>query len=81
MTGADHIVYELTYNDPEVYTAPWTARLDWTRNDEYQFFEYACHEGNVQIRNYITAAARVSRTPKAAQVTAAKVPKPCKASR
>ncbi len=57
MTGPDHIVYELTYSDPEVYTDKWTARLDWTRDEEYEFFEYACHEGNVQIRNYITAAA------------------------
>ncbi|TIX51564.1 hypothetical protein [Alteraurantiacibacter aquimixticola] len=56
MTGPDSIVYELTYTDPKVYTAPWTARLDWTRNEEYEFFEYACHEGNVQVRNYITAA-------------------------
>jgi len=56
MTGPDSIVYELTYSDPEVYTDSWTARLDWTRNDEYEFFEYACHEGNVQPRNYITAA-------------------------
>jgi hypothetical protein len=56
MTGPDSVVYELTYEDPEVFVAPWTARLDWTRNDEYAFFEYACHEGNVQIRNYITAS-------------------------
>jgi hypothetical protein len=56
MTGQDSIVYELTYSDPETFTAPWTARLDWQRNDAYQFFEYACHEGNVQIRNYITAS-------------------------
>lgn len=56
MTGPDSIIYELTYEDPEVFTAPWTARLDWTRNSEYKFFEYACHEGNVQIRNYITAS-------------------------
>jgi len=56
MTGADHIVYELTYSDPEVFTAPWTARLDWTRNSEYQFFEYACHEGDVQVRNYINSS-------------------------
>ena len=55
-TAADHIVYELTYTDPQVFTAPWTARLDWTQNDEYAFFEYACHEGNVQVRNYITAS-------------------------
>ncbi len=57
MTGPDHIVYELTYSDPEVFTDHWTARLDWTRDEEYEFFEYACHEGNVQVRNYITAAA------------------------
>jgi hypothetical protein len=55
MTGPDSIVYELTYSDPEVFTAPWTARLDWTRKNDYEFFEYACHEGNVQLRNYITA--------------------------
>ena len=56
MTGPNSIIYELTYSDPEVFTAPWTARLDWTRDDEYEFFEYACHEGNVQVRNYITAS-------------------------
>ena len=55
-TGADSIVYEMTYSDPEVFTAPFTARLDWTRNDEYEFFEYACHEGNVQVRNFVTAS-------------------------
>lgn len=61
MTGPDTIVYEVTHHDPVVYTAPWTVRLDWQRNDDYQFFEYACHEGNVQIRNYITAS-RAQRT-------------------
>ena len=55
-TGADSIVYEATYSDPEVFTAPWTARLDWTRNDSYEFYEYACHEGNVQVRNYISSS-------------------------
>ena len=28
MTEKNHIIYELTYEDPQVYTAPWTARLD-----------------------------------------------------
>jgi len=55
MTAPDHIIYEMTYSDPEVFTAPFTARLDWSRNDDYEFYEYACHEGNVQVRNYITA--------------------------
>jgi len=55
-TGPDAIVYEMTYSDPEVFTAPFTARLDWTRNSEYEFYEYACHEGDVQVRNYITSS-------------------------
>jgi hypothetical protein len=56
MTGPNTITYEVTYTDPEVYVAPWTARLDWTRDDNYEFFEYACHEGDEQVRNYITAS-------------------------
>jgi hypothetical protein len=56
MTGPDTVVYEVTYTDPVVYTAPWTVRLDWKRNDKYEIFEYACYEGDVQVRNYITAS-------------------------
>src|SRR5687768_4248226 len=56
MIGENTITYEMTYNDPEVFTAPWTLRFDWTRDDSYAFYEYACHEGNVQVRNYITAS-------------------------
>ena len=56
MTGPDTIVYEVTWNDPVIFTAPWTARLDWRRNDNYEFYEYACHEGNVQLRGYITSS-------------------------
>jgi hypothetical protein len=55
-TGPDSIIYEMTYSDPEVFTAPFTARLDWTRRDDYEFYEYACHEGDVQVRNYITSS-------------------------
>ena len=56
MTGPDVIVHELTYSDPQVYTAPWTTRIEWTRDDDYAFFEYACHEGNYMPRDYITAS-------------------------
>jgi len=56
MTGPDAIVYEATYSDPVIYTAPWTVRLDWQRNQDYNLFEYACHEGNVQLRGYITSS-------------------------
>lgn len=56
MTGPNTIVHELTYTDPEVYTQPWTTRIEWSRNQDYQFFEYACHEGNYAIRDYINAS-------------------------
>jgi hypothetical protein len=56
MTGPDTIVYEMTYSDPVVWTAPYTVRADWARNEKYKFYEYACHEGDEQIRNYITAS-------------------------
>ena len=54
--GPDTITYEMTYSDPEVWTAPYTVRADWQRNSKYGMFEYACHEGDVQIRNYISSS-------------------------
>ena len=65
MTDPDTIIYEMTYNDPVMWTAPWTVRLDWKRNQKYGMFEYACHEGDVQVRNYISSS-RAERA-KAAQ--------------
>jgi hypothetical protein len=55
-TGPDAITYEMTYSDPVYWTAPWTVEANWTRNQSYGMFEYACHEGDEQIRNYITAS-------------------------
>jgi hypothetical protein len=56
MTGPNSIDYQMTWTDPVVFTAPWSARLDWQRDDKYGIFEYACTEGDVQIRNYISAS-------------------------
>ena len=66
MTGPNTIAYEMTYSDPQVFTAPWTLRVDWTRDETYEFFEYACFEGDVQVRNFINSsrAARGLKTSK-----------------
>jgi hypothetical protein len=53
MTGPVTIAYELTYTDPEVFTAPWTVAFEWTRDDSYRMYEYACHEGNEHVRAMI----------------------------
>jgi hypothetical protein len=56
MIGPDKITYEMTYSDPPVFTAPWTLRVDWTRDEKYAFYEYACFEGDVQVRNFINSS-------------------------
>ena len=43
----------MTVEDPEVLTQPWTARYPMQRDESYQFFEYACHEDNTAVRNFI----------------------------
>ena len=53
--GPDQIRYEAWIEDPVMLTAPYKIDMPWHRNPNYEFFEYACHEGNVQIRGYITA--------------------------
>ena len=55
LVGPDTITYEMHYSDPVIWESDFTTRVNWARDDDYQFFEYACHEGNVQVRNYITA--------------------------
>ncbi len=65
LTGPNTLVYEMTYSDPAIWTAPFTVRANWTRDPKYKFFEYACHEGDEQIRNYITSS-RAQRAKEAA---------------
>jgi hypothetical protein len=74
MTDPNTITYEITYSDPEVYTKPWTARYNWDRDSSYEFFEYACHEGNVQVRNYINASRAHRIKEAAAKAAGTKLP-------
>lgn len=41
----DTLMYDFTIEDPETWTAPWSARLPFHRTTE-PIYEYACHEGN-----------------------------------
>jgi hypothetical protein len=51
--GPNQINYTITVEDPEVLTSHWTARYPMIRDEEYEFFEYACHEDNSAVRNFI----------------------------
>jgi hypothetical protein len=51
----DTLRYEVTVNDPQTWTKPWTAALELGPQPE-GLFEYACHEGNHSMRNILSAA-------------------------
>ena len=57
-TRVDHdkMQYEITIDDPVNYTAPWKVAYPLTRDDQYQVFEYACHEGNNAIESMLRGA-------------------------
>jgi hypothetical protein len=48
--------YQLTVDDPKTYTAKWTIAFPITHEPDYKIFEYACHEGNMSLRNMMLAA-------------------------
>ena len=48
--------YDVTIEDPAVYAAPWTASMPLHRDDEYDMYEYACHEGNYGLPNSLSGA-------------------------
>ncbi|MBI3399838.1 MAG: hypothetical protein HY048_00335 [Acidobacteria bacterium] len=58
---AGTIGYEITIEDPNVYTRPWTVSIPLVRDDSYQMFEYACHEGNKAIEHVLGAARAAER--------------------
>lgn len=53
---AGTIRYEVTVEDPGIYSRPWTVSIPLTRESSYQIFEYACHEGNHAVGNILRGA-------------------------
>ena len=52
----DTIDYVVTVDDPKQFTRPWTAAIPMKKEDTYQIFEYACHEGNLGMEGILTGA-------------------------
>jgi hypothetical protein len=69
-TGPDTIYYEATVDDPGVFAAPFKLGFPWHRDRSYQIFEYACHEGNEIVRNYIHATSPRFAAQRAATIAA-----------
>ena len=56
-TDLDTIEYQITVDDPSVWTATWTARFPMRRVQD-RIYEYACHEGNFRSVEGILLGAR-----------------------
>ena len=56
VVGPDTLEYSLHVDDPETYTAPWTAAFPLKRDSGYDIYEYACHEGNYSVPNALSGA-------------------------
>jgi hypothetical protein len=52
---ANTINYEVTIDDPKVYTRPWKVAIPLTRDSNYQMYEYSCQEGNYAVPNELSA--------------------------
>jgi hypothetical protein len=50
--AADEIHYEMTFDDPDTWTKPWTAMIRLKQTED-KLYECACHEGNELIMQTI----------------------------
>jgi hypothetical protein len=48
--------WEVRFEDPATWSAPWAIEMPLKRSADAAPFEYACHEGNLGLRNILSAA-------------------------
>jgi hypothetical protein len=49
-------LYEIKTEDPVILTRPFTVRYPMRNDPSYEWWEYACHEGNTIVPNYTTTS-------------------------
>ena len=54
-TADRHLQYRVTADDPETWATSWTADIPF-KSTEARLFEFACHEGNYAIENFLRGA-------------------------
>ena len=54
--GGDQIDYEMHVSDPKTWTRAWTMRYPLKLDNDYGFYEYACHEGNYSMFNILSGS-------------------------
>ena len=58
----DVVLWRVTFDDPTTWTRPWSFEMPLTKVDSsQQVHEYACHEGNLAMRNILSAQRAAER--------------------
>ncbi len=63
-TGPDSLAYEVTIEDPTVWTRPWTVKQEFSRQSDAEdriYYEPRCVEGNYAFPAMMLAARRADR--------------------
>jgi hypothetical protein len=55
LQNAETLRYEITVNDPDTYTRPWSLMIPLQRSSK-PVYEYACHEGNYSMVGILAGA-------------------------
>ena len=59
--AADTLEYYVTFDDPTVWSRPWTLMIPLKMTGE-RMFEFACHEGNYGLEAILRGARVQERT-------------------
>ena len=71
----DMWLYEIKTEDPVILTGPFTVRYPMKNDPNYEWWEYACHEGNTIVPNYTnTSRHERANPPKEPVVPALEIP-------
>lgn len=54
-TGPESMKYEVTINDPETWTKPWSLMIPLKHSAD-EIYEYACQEGNIGLEGILAGA-------------------------
>ena len=72
------IEYRATIDDPVTFTAPFTYRVMFTTQPNYEVYEYSCHEGNGAVGHALSGERAFER--QVAEAKAKGLPVPQRAS-
>jgi hypothetical protein len=61
-TGPKTVEWSMTFDNPKVWTKPWTYSYPMTEDLTQPIFEYACHEGNYGLANILSAGRAAEKT-------------------